>query len=216
MLKTGGLLFIVVLVGAIVFSTFQLVSRVVVIEIPFIDSQSSQPEARGARMKSSAVVIDFVDPANADRWRSVDDTVMGGVSQGGFTVSAEGTGVFSGELSLENNGGFSSVRRDVSDLDFSGVDAIALRVKGDGRRYQLRLKMNPSDRTVAYRADFDTQSGEWLRVSLPLRSFEPVFRGRIVENAPPLVAARIQEIGLLLAGKQSGEFRLEIDWIEGE
>ncbi|MBE9064800.1 CIA30 family protein [cf. Phormidesmis sp. LEGE 11477] len=170
-------------------------------------------------MKSNAVVIDFADSTNTNRWRSVDDTVMGGISQGSFAVSAAGTGVFSGELSLENNGGFSSVRRDVSDLDFSGVDAIALRVKGDGRRYQLRFNMgrsvNPDSRPVFYRAEFDTQPNQWQTVSLPLRSFEPVFRGRIVEDAPALSAERIQEIGLLLAGKQSGEFRLEIDWIEG-
>ena len=223
MLKAAGLLLIVVFVGILVSSTFRLVSKVTSLEVPIRREQSRQQKdersERVNRMKSSPVVIDFADPAMANLWRSIDDTVMGGVSQGDFEILAEGIGVFSGELSLENNGGFSSVRRNVSDLDFSGVEAIALRVKGDGRRYQLRFSMDRSvgsdARTVFYKADFDTQPNQWQTISLPLRSFEPVFRGRMVEDAPALAAERIQEIGLLLAGEQSGEFRLEIDWIEG-
>ncbi len=209
MLKTAGMLIIVAFVGLMVSTT----AKVVGINLP--PSKEAVGSEQLNRMVSVPIVIDFEAAAEAGRWYSVDDTVMGGISQGSFDVTPAGVGVFGGALSLENNGGFSSVRRDVEEGYFEGVDAIALRVKGDGRRYQFRLKMDSSDRTVSYRAEFDTRPGEWLAVSLPLQSFEPVFRGRIVEDAPPLVAGRIQEMGLLLAGKQSGEFRLEIDWIEG-
>ncbi len=49
--------------------------------------------------------------AEQRRWYAVDDGVMGGVSQSGFRVDA-GAGCFGGEVSLENGGGFASVRRE--------------------------------------------------------------------------------------------------------
>ncbi len=209
MLKTTGVLIIVALVGLIVSTTADVVG----VNLPF--RRNIVVSERSSRMVFTPVVIDFGNPAEANCWYAVNDTVMGGVSQSSFTVMPAGVGVFSGELSLENNGGFSSVKRDVETGYLEGVEAIALRVKGDGRRYQFRLKMDRSDRTLSYRAEFDTQPDKWLTVSLPLQLFEPVFRGRTVGDAPSIVPERVQEMGLLLAGKQRGSFRLEIDWIEG-
>ena len=151
----------------------------------------------------------------AQRWRNVDDTVMGGISQGDITLTAQGTGVFSGVLSLENNGGFSSVRRDTSDYDFSGVSRVAIRVRGDGRRYQLRLQTRDADR-VTYRAAFDTVADEWQTLSFAFDDFEPVFRGQVVDSAPTLSADGIYQVGFLIADKKRGEFNLEIDWIGAE
>ncbi|MGB7486528.1 MAG: CIA30 family protein [Phormidesmis sp.] len=210
MLKTAVLLTVVAFVGLMVSVTSATIGTKLPLVYPFIHREQSN------QVEDEAVKIDFEETAEANRWRTVDDTVMGGASQGSFTIMPAGVGVFSGELSLENSGGFSSVKRNVEAGDLEGVDAIALRLRGDGRRYQFRLKMDRSDRTLSHRAEFDTQADEWLTVSLPLESFEPVFRGRIVEDAPPLAAERVQEMSLLLAGKQTGEFRLEIDWIEGE
>lgn len=208
MLKTAGILAVIAFIGLVVSSTSEFAGKT----LPFaergrIDNQQSNP------MASDSMIVDFEDSGEAGRWYTVDDVVMGGVSRGAFAVARGGIGVFSGELSLENNGGFSSVRRDIDGL--GDVAAIALRVKGDGRRYQLRLKMDQGDRAPSYRAKFDTQPNEWLILTLPLQSFEPVFRGRLIENASALSAERVQEIGFLLADKQGGEFRLEIDWIEG-
>lgn len=148
----------------------------------------------------------------ASRWRNVDDNVMGGISQGGITITTNNTGLFQGTLSLENNGGFSSVRRDTSDYDFSDVSSISTRVKGDGRRYQLRVHTRDADQ-VTYRASFETVADEWQTVTVALEEFEPVFRGRIIESAPVLSADGIYQVGFLIADKRSGDFRLEIDWI---
>jgi monofunctional biosynthetic peptidoglycan transglycosylase len=208
MLKTAGILLVIAFVGLMVSSTSEFVGKT----LPFVESARVNTK-QSNRVALNSMMIDFEGSAEAGRWYTVDDVVMGGVSQGAFTVTPTAVGIFSGELSLENNGGFSSVRRDIDGL--GSVDAIALRVRGDGRRYQFRLKMDQSDRAPSYRAEFDTQPDEWLTITLPLQSFEPVFRGRIVENAPTLTAEEIKEIGFLLADKQEGEFRLEIDWIEG-
>ena len=74
------------------------------------------------------------------RWVAVNDGVMGGRSTGGPTLP-DGTLKFRGDLSLANNGGFASVRSVGRSFDLSSATAVVLRVKGDGRSYQLRLAL---------------------------------------------------------------------------
>lgn len=166
--------------------------------------------------EETSMITEFTNAQEADLWRSVDDGVMGGVSDSTFTVTPAETGVFSGELSLENNGGFTSVRRSVEDVDFAGARAIALRIKGDGRPYQFRLQTKTANDSLSYRAEFETSADEWMEVSLPIADFEPVFRGKVIADAPELTPDEVKQIGFLLADKQPGAFKLETDWIRLE
>jgi monofunctional biosynthetic peptidoglycan transglycosylase len=155
------------------------------------------------------VVLDFRQEVE---WFPVHDGVMGGVSSGNFQ-STEGKGVFSGVLSLENNGGFASVRFQPTANDLSAFGSLVLRIRGDGRSYQLRLRASRRFDGVAYRAEFDTRSDEWLELTLPLSEFEPTFRGRKVPEAGPLDTSRIEQITLMIADKKPGPYRLEIEWV---
>lgn len=147
----------------------------------------------------------------ASAWRSINDGVMGGLSAGGMMQSDEGLR-FTGELSLENNGGFSSVRRPV-EQDLSGTTSVLLEVRGDGREYQFRIRQDSQFDGVAWRAMFNT-TDEWQVIEIVLSEFIPVFRGRKVTEAGPVVASDIQQIGFLLADKTAGEFALDIRRIE--
>jgi len=144
-------------------------------------------------------------------WRSINDGVMGGRSAGGMEQSDEGLR-FAGRLSLENNGGFSSVRRFVSQ-DLSGTSGVRIQVRGDGRQYQFRIRQSSGFNGVAWSAAF-TSSEEWQQVDLGFDQFTPVFRGRSVPQAGPVVPSAIQQIGFLLADKDPGRFELEIRGIE--
>lgn len=162
------------------------------------------------------VLVDF-NPGPAElRWIAVNDGVMGGRSSGG-PVIVNGKLTFSGELSLANNGGFSSVRSVGRDFDLSGFSALVLRVRGDGRRYQLRLATDASYRgmTVSYGAAFDTEAGNWIDVRVPLASLEPTVRGSRLAG-PALDSTRVRELGLLIADKREGAFALSVDWIAVE
>lgn len=147
----------------------------------------------------------------ADSWRSVNDGVMGGMSSGRMLQNGEQL-VFSGALSLENNGGFSSVRRLVKQ-DLSGANRIRIEVRGDGREYQFRIRQNNRFDGVAWSAMFKAED-DWKSVEMALEQFIPVFRGRTVPQAGPVVASEIQQIGFLLADKNAGPFKLEIRHIE--
>ena len=144
-------------------------------------------------------------------WSSINDGVMGGLSAGGMSQTDEGL-KFSGNLSLENNGGFSSVRRSVSE-DFSRATGVRIEVRGDGREYQFRIRQDAGFDGVSWNAAFSS-SAQWQQVELALDQFTPVFRGRKVPQAGPVIPAEIKQIGFLLADKTSGRFELEIRSIE--
>ena len=159
------------------------------------------------------LICDFIHPPLL-RWTSVNDVVMGGVSDSLMQVSEDGKGVFAGHLSLENNGGFASVRAPLPENDFTGYDGIVLRVKGDGKCYNFRVRTDMLFDGVVYRQEFDTVAGKWMDVELPFSDFKPSFRGRIVPDAPPLDPSRIFQIGFLISEKQEGSFRLEVESID--
>lgn len=158
-------------------------------------------------------LIDFRHADEATRWRAINDDVMGGVSRGGLH-GEDGVGVFRGETSLANNGGFASVRREPEPFDLSTQPGITLCVRGDGRRYQLRLYTDQLPRGAAYRASFQPEAGEWQRVELPWHEFEAMFRGRRLEDAPPLDPAAIRQVGLMIVDRQAGPFRLKVAWLD--
>lgn len=84
-------------------------------------------------------VIDFLDPAQTLRWASVNDRVMGGVSTSQATATNEGL-AFSGVVSLDNNGGFASIRALPCEYGLDGVIALVLRVRGDGKAYKFGMR----------------------------------------------------------------------------
>lgn len=158
-------------------------------------------------------IFDFSEESDAELWRSIDDGVMGGVSKSEFRLSPEGTAVFQGELSLEHGGGFASVRSAAARVDLSEYHGLEIRVRGDGKRYRLRLYTDPGLERVAYQASFDTQAGVWQSVRLPFEQFGATFRGRGVPGAPPLDVGHITSFGLMVADGQAGQFRLEVAWM---
>ena len=158
------------------------------------------------------VLFEFGDLEVAQRWQTVNDGVMGGVSEGQFKISNQ-TMEFFGTLSLENNGGFTSVRSRPAKLGLEKGDTLLARVRGDGREYTLNLYV-PRPRTAfSYRWIFKTQKNEWVEMRAPLDKFVATSFGRAVPNEP-LNPADVNAIGFLLSDKQAGPFKLEVEWIK--
>jgi hypothetical protein len=93
-------------------------------------------------MTQATTIYDFNKNSKASDWTIVNDGVMGGLSYGNFAINQEGNGVFSGTISLENNGGFSSVRYRFAPLATTAKSKVVLRIKGDGKSYQFRIMDN--------------------------------------------------------------------------
>ena len=159
---------------------------------------------------SEKVLFDFNESSGIQSWQVVNDGVMGGLSKGFIKLSTEGHAVYQGEVSLENNGGFSSVRHRFPRINISDYENICLRVKGDGKRYQLRLKEDSYDRH-SFITYFET-SGSWEDICLPLSAFYPTFRGYRL-RMDDFQGNVLSEIGLLVGNKQAESFAIEIDKI---
>ncbi|MGB0135122.1 CIA30 family protein [Dokdonella sp.] len=150
------------------------------------------------------------------RWVAVNDGVMGGRSSGGPTLK-DGALQFAGMLSLENGGGFSSIRTVDYLVDLSEVSAVLLRVRGDGRVYQVRLATDAQHLglAVSYGAEFVTVAGKWIEVRVGFDALRPSVRGTVLEG-PPFDPSKVRQIGVLVGDKKEGPFSLEIDWIAVE
>ncbi len=147
-------------------------------------------------------------------WRVVDDGVMGGLSKGKVGMTDSGTMRFNGTLSLENNGGFSSIRTNSVSLDISDAEGLQMRVKGDGRSYQVRLSTDAKFRgmEMSFMAEFPTKKGKWTEVRVPFSQLEGTWRGRSLPDAK-FDPSKVTRLGLLLADKKPGKFALEVDYV---
>ena len=155
-------------------------------------------------------IFNFED--NEPRWFTVDDDVMGGVSSSQFEIIDPGYMSFYGSMSLDNNGGFSSVRSEWNPTDLSTYDGVILRVYGDGNDYRLRIRSTETGRDITYNALFETRADQWGIVYIPFDIMVPTYRGFIM-NVDPLDTSSIGSFGIMLSDKQEGEFQLLVDWM---
>lgn len=161
-------------------------------------------------------LIDFTGADAAKEWQSVNDGVMGGVSEGKLKITDKQTLEFFGTLSLENNGGFASVRTRAKKLGFVKGDTVVARVRGDGREYSLNLYLNKPLIAFSYRATVQTKKDEWIEVSVPLDKFEATSFGRVVKDAGAVKPEEINALGFMLSDKKAGPFIMEVEWIKVE
>lgn len=169
------------------------------------------PRPDHANPKQAGGQRGYLAHLDASDWRSLDDTVMGGISASRMAATEDGIR-FEGTVSLENNGGFASVRRALSP-DLPPLRAIRLTVRGDGNRFQARLRTDEGARGIAWRHVFPT-TGEVQQLEIPVEAFEPVFRGRVLADAGPLDPGAIRELGFMTAQKHAGAFALDIHQIQ--
>jgi len=158
-------------------------------------------------------IYTFSTQTNIKEWRIVNDGVMGGISKSSLVLTDAEHGQFSGHVSLENNGGFASIQLNTTIKLEEENKFIVLRVKGDSKRYEFRLKGEISQ-SESYVHQFAT-SGEWEKIKLPINAFYPQFRGRKL-NIPDFNFESIEQLSFLIANKQEEDFELLIDWISME
>ena len=161
------------------------------------------------------LVLDFAAPDALAAWGAVDDVVMGGRSASRIAPCPDGA-AFTGHVSLDNGGGFASVRTRPGRWPTDGARTFVLRARSDGKRYKLTLRADDGFDGVQYQQAFTTAWGEWQDVRLPVAGFHASFRGRRIPDAPPLDPARIRAFGLMISEKQAGPFRLEVATLHAE
>lgn len=167
----------------------------------------------GSTGERASIVWNASNPHGLE-WQIVNDSVMGGVSDSSMTM-ANTVARFNGVVSLENNGGFASVRTRPAQLELPpDRNTFVIRVRGDGNTYKFTARRGESMDGINYQLEFKTQENEWQEIRLPMKEFKASWRGRPLPEEPELKPSAVVSIGFLIASEQSGPFRLEIDWIK--
>lgn len=173
------------------------------------------------------LIFDFRNPEAPiqEIWGAVDDVVMGGVSQS-HMVALDRSALFTGRVSTANSGGFASVRTRNFEppLDLSGYSGIALRVRGDGKRYKFILRDESRWDGIGYSMSFDTVANTWITIQVPFSELVPVFRARILEDGQQVNPSQVRAFQVMLSKFEyngdlnptfePGEFNLAIEMIQ--
>lgn len=158
-------------------------------------------------------LFSFEETNSTEIWRSVNDGVMGGRSKGSFERTEQKTLLFTGDLSLENGGGFASIRTTPGALNLGGTSGILVKARGDARTYRVQLLTDERIAT-SYRANLPTQKGVFNEVLIPFSDFKLQTFGSLVPNSEPIDPAAIKSIGLSVADKKAGPFEFELESIQ--
>ena len=156
------------------------------------------------------LIYDFTEDNPATNWITVNDNVMGGRSEGGFSFNKKRL-IFSGTTNT-NGGGFSSIRTNPSDFTLGDKEGLHIRYKGDGRTYKLGVRIE--GKSVSYRSNFTTGNG-WQEVRIPFDEMDVSWRGRpLSKDEHPLIKSKICSIEFMIYDKQDGPFKLQVYWIK--
>lgn len=117
-------------------------------------------------------------------------------------------------FTTEQGGGFASIRSPEGQYDLGGCRQLCIRVKGDGQRYKLGIRIDNYFDGVSYLAGFETLKDEWQEVCLPIEAFQPTHHGRQLAKAARLDPIQVKSLGILISDQQEGPFRLDLAWIK--
>lgn len=162
---------------------------------------------------SSRALFDLSSSSSTANWRIVNDGVMGGRSSSNVKIAKQGEMLFSGNLSLANNGGFASTRSREKNLRLRSGDIIVLQVMGDGRKYTFNAYVPRRRMAFSFRSEFQTKKDEWTEVRIPIDKMVATSFGRVVRGMS-INPAEVNSIGIMLGDKKPGPFELSIRSIE--
>ena len=161
--------------------------------------------------KEAKTIFEFNTSKDAKDWRIVLDGVMGGLSTGNISVQ-NGSLYFTGETSLQNNGGFSSIRAPISTGEISDFDAVQMRVRGDGRTWIFGTRASDSMVANSYWSRFKTEKNKWITVTIPINEMEKHSFGTPLSGT--ISPSEIKGAEFYIYDKKAGPFLLEVDRIE--
>ncbi len=163
-------------------------------------------------ISSDSFKIDLGAASENKNWSIVNDGVMGGLSRGQINYEEESL-TFSGKLSLENNGGFSWLKGPKTEIDLSKFAHVRLKIRGEGRDYDLTFEDNTGYSALYFKHTFPTEKSVWTTIELPLSDFKQKYFGRMTGKSLD-ESATIRRVGILMNDKNTGAFQIEVDYIE--
>jgi len=141
----------------------------------------------------------MADPAT--RWEFITDQVMGGVSSGKLVFNTEAKNNYArmtGNVSLENKGGFIQFRRTVKQKFNDNFLGLELSLRGNGEIYFIHIRTSGTFLPWQYyQADLESKN-KWSTVKIPFSKFRK--SGWLLSDS--VKPSNIKSIGVVAFGKR--------------
>ncbi len=167
---------------------------------------------------NTGLTIDFGTNKDGDTWRIVNDGVMGGLSQSNAVLTDDSV-QFKGDVSLENNGGFASMRTLITEGALTHCKTMTLRYKSNNKDRIFGLSLKNSQRYYIpyYKYTFTPKTTDWEKITINLSDFKHYKISEIIGDQMPIKALEeVFNIALIISDKKAGSFDIEIDYIKFE
>lgn len=166
--------------------------------------------------QNGALEIDFGKNKDGQDWRIINDGVMGGLSKG-YGNLKEDVMIFKGEVSLENNGGFASLRSPYQDFDLSKYEKAVVRLKAKGQIIAFTMSVDKRWYMPYFKQQIKVESEDWQVVELPFSDFKTYKIGQEINyDFSETDAEKVIRVGFITDSKREGAFEAEIDYIRFE
>ncbi|MGB3774747.1 MAG: CIA30 family protein [Leeuwenhoekiella sp.] len=170
-------------------------------------------ENQSAKSESNQEVLYSFSKQGKGKWRVQNDVVMGGRSKSTLKIT-DNNAHFSGQVSLENDGGFCSIHQTVENDPYIISDkskAFLLHLKGDGKDYNFRVRTPKGRHSYAF--TFPTKGNDtWETISIPFDKMEATYHGEPVEVAN-YAGENVMEMQLLIGNQKEQTFEIYIESI---
>jgi len=160
--------------------------------------------------------IDFgISKDKTSDWVMISDNIMGGITKSTLEYQEDALKL-SGNISLDNFGGFSSVKTKFKRIDLSAYKGIRIRYKSNNQKFAFTLEDTQNWTLPNYKGDFFNQKpNEWETSTILFKDFKEYQIGEPTgEKLEPERLRNIVRIGVITTEKKEGPFSLEIDYIE--
>ncbi|MEM9364318.1 MAG: CIA30 family protein [Bacteroidota bacterium] len=157
--------------------------------------------------------FDFGSKKDGIDWKPIDDGVMGGLSKGNVNLT-ENTLNFYGEVSLDNYGGFTSVKSPFGNYNLSGLKKVIVRYRTEGQSISISLENSEQFFRPYYKLLLPETDGEWKTLELNVSDFKQYNLGQVTETSiTDEFLENVKRIGFITSKKSAGKFNIEVDYL---
>lgn len=163
---------------------------------------------------TTSPMYDFGKKTGGKDWYTLNDDVMGGRSEAKLKIKREYL-TFEGQISLENNGGFASIRSPYGEFDLSEYKSVHVRYKSYENDFAFVLENKEVYYEPTYKHHLPASNGEWTVAILHLDEFEGYRLGKkIGEKLTAEIQSNMIRMGIITDTKKEDKFKIAIDYIE--
>jgi len=161
-------------------------------------------------------LIDFGNSTEKNQeWLLLSDNIMGGVTKSKIEYTSNSV-LLSGDISLDNYGGFASMKTKYKSVDLSKYIGIKIKFKSTNQKFAFTLEDNQNWTQPNYKREFSSKKDDtWEEVTIYFKDFQEIVIGAPTGNMMKLKSLKnIVRMGIMTYEKKEGPFSLEVDYLE--